>query len=134
MKDSEQQITAPDYGVGLIRHIVLFRYREDLSDSERSEVRRRFQALAESQREGRRYIIGLEWGPQSSPEGLDGGFQDGFIVTFGSEGDRNYYLGSPMVSSPQLRDPEHHRFKEFVQPFLATDGPSVLVFDFVTRG
>lgn len=129
----EQDITASDYKPGVLRHVVLFRYRDGITDEERDEVRRRFCALAGSLREGRRYITSIEWGEQMSPEGLDAGFQDAFILTFASEGDRNFYVGDPVISSPNLRDAEHHRFKLFVGPFLATHAPGALVFDFVSR-
>lgn len=131
--EDEQLITAPDYRPGIIRHIVLFRYRDDISNSERAEVRRRFQELAGSLRDGKPYIIGIEWGAQSSPEGVHGGFEEAFIVTFESEGDRNFYVGEPVTSSPELRDEAHHRFKEFVGPYLTTTAPSVLVFDFMVQ-
>jgi hypothetical protein len=129
----EKLITAPDYRPGVIRHIVLFRYRDDISEEELAEVRRRFLDLAGSLRDGRPYITSIEWGPQSSPEGLHGNFRDAFIVTFESEGDRNYYVGEPVTSSPELRDEAHHSFKAFVGPYLAAGGTPVLVFDFMVQ-
>lgn len=132
-RDEEELITARDHNPGALRHIVLLRYQEDLSQLQRTAVRQRFSALAESLRDGQRYITSLEWGPQISPEGLSGGFDDAFILTFSSEGDRNYYLGAPLISSKDLRDENHHQFKEFLGPYLASQGPAVLVFDFAVQ-
>lgn len=121
-------ITAPDYRPGLLRHIVLFGYRDATTREQRREIENRFHALAESRRRGNRYIVSIESGPQNSPEGLHGGLEHGFIVTFRSEGDRNYYLGEPLVTDPSCYDQVHHDFKQFVGQYFRPSG--VLVFDF----
>jgi hypothetical protein len=87
--------------------------------------------LAESKRQGRRYIASIESGVQNSPEGLHRGLEHGFIVTFESEGDRNYYLGEPLITNPACYDPIHHEFKRFVVQHVSPTG--VLVFDFTVR-
>ncbi|WP_347110932.1 Dabb family protein [Paenarthrobacter sp. S56] len=126
-------ITASGYRPGLIKHIVLFKYRDATTPAEREEIEERFHALQTSTRDGKEYILGIESGPQNSPEGLHRGLEHGFIVTFGSEGDRNYYLGEPLITNPGCYDPAPHGFKQFVGPYLSQDG--VLVFDFpVQRG
>lgn len=125
----ESILTAPDYRPGLLRHIVLFQYRATTTPLQRREIEERFHALAESRRGGKRYIVGIESGPQNSPEGLHRGLEHGFIVTFRSEGDRNYYLGEPLIADPAFYDAAHHQFKKFVGPYLQPNG--VLVFDFV---
>nr|WP_246314766.1 Dabb family protein [Kineococcus aurantiacus] len=117
--------TARDFRPGLVRHVVLFRYRPEVDADQREEVLRRFRALADSPRDGAPYIVSIEAGPQTSGEGVDGGFDHGIVVTFASEGDRNHYVGTPVVEDPAFSDPEHARFKEFVGPLLA----DVLVFD-----
>jgi hypothetical protein len=124
-------ITAPDYRPGLLRHIVLFGYRYTTTREQRQEIEDRFHALAESRRRGKRYIVSIESGAQNSPEGLHGGLEHGFIVTFQSEGDRNYYLGEPLVTDPACYDPAHHEFKQFAGEHLRPSG--VLVFDFKVR-
>lgn len=126
-------ITASDYRPGLIKHIVLFQYREATTPAQRQEIEDRFHALRTSTRGGEEYILSIESGPQNSPEGLHRDLEHGFIVTFSSEGDRNYYLGEPLVMDPDFYDPAHHEFKQFVGPHLKSNG--VLVFDFpVQRG
>ncbi|TPF73880.1 Dabb family protein [Brucella gallinifaecis] len=125
--------TASEYKPGTIQHIVLFKYKKSVTSAQIQEVRRRFLALkTEAKRNGMPYIQQIEAGAQNSGEGADKGFQEGFIVTFLSEGDRNYYVGSPVVTDPKFYDQEHQKFKTFVGPLLANkDG--VLVFDFTVR-
>lgn len=117
-----------DYKVGVVRHIVLFRYRDAISNEDQREVTRRFLALQGSLRNGAPYIVSIEEGAQNSGEKMDGGFDQAFLVTFRSQGDRNYYVGQPIVRNPDFYDPAHHAFKEFVSEFLAPEG--VLVFDY----
>ena len=121
-------ITASDYRPGLIKHIVLFQYRETTTPTQRQEIEDRFHALKKSTRGGEEYILSIESGPQNSPEGLHRDLEHGFIVTFRSQGDRNYYLGQPLITDPDCYDRAHHEFKQFVGPHLKPNG--VLVFDF----
>ncbi|MBV2141955.1 Dabb family protein [Falsochrobactrum sp. TDYN1] len=122
--------TAHDYRPGTVQHIVLFRYKNSVTPAQIKETRERFLALKdEARRDGKPYILRLEAGAQNSGEGVDHGFQEGFIVTFASEGDRNYYVGTPVVSDPRFYDAAHQRFKDFVGPLLA-EKDGVLVFDF----
>lgn len=129
---SEQDLTARGYRPGLIRHIVLFRYRSEASETDMDRIRHRFHQLQASLRDGQPYILEIESGNQNSPEGLGQGFDHGFIVTFASEGDRNYYVGEPLITDPNLYDPLHHAFKAFVGPYLDPQPGSALVFDFTS--
>ncbi|WP_375399158.1 Dabb family protein [uncultured Amnibacterium sp.] len=121
--------TSPDYRPGAIVHVVLFRFRDSTSAEERQEVERRFHALADGVRHGRRYIRSIRSGAQISPEDAGHGFELGFVVEFSSEGDRNYYLGRPVVGDSDDFDPDHDAFKRFVAPLVAPDGAGVLTFD-----
>jgi len=122
--------TASKYKPGIVQHIVLFKYKNSVTPSQIKEVRRRFLALKhEAKRGGKPYIASLEAGSQNSGEGADRGFQEGFIVTFRSEGDRNYYVGTPVIADPKLFDLAHQKFKDFVGPLLA-EKDGALVFDF----
>ncbi|GAA4978829.1 Dabb family protein [Kineococcus glutinatus] len=126
--------TARDHRPGLVRHIVLFRYRQEVTEAQKAEVLRRFLALADSRRaDGERYITSVEAGGQGSGEGAGGGYEHGVVVTFASEGDRNHYVGAPVVEDPAYCDAEHAAFKEFVGPLLHPDG-GALVFDVVGHG
>jgi Stress responsive A/B Barrel Domain len=125
-----QRFTARDYRPQPVRHLVLFRYRPDVSESERTGVAARFAALIESRRsDGRPYIESVDIGTQMSGEGVGHGFELGVIVTFASLGDRNYYVGSPVVEDPRYFDQQHAAFKESVGLLLAEGEAGVLVFD-----
>ncbi|MGO9605224.1 MAG: Dabb family protein [Candidatus Binataceae bacterium] len=124
-----ERFTAPDYKPGLIRHIVLFRYNREVSSEQKQEVINRFLALKTlAKRNGSTYILSIETGSDISGEGLDQCFEQGFIVTFKSQGDRNYYVGQPVVTDPSFYDPAHQAFKDFVAPLLDQNG--AFVFDF----
>ncbi|MBW4032939.1 MAG: Dabb family protein [Acidobacteria bacterium] len=122
-----ERFTARDYRVGPIIHVVLFRYRPDVSQAEKDEILSRFLALAETERAGEPYIESIVGGPPMGGESAEAGFEYGFIVTFASAGDRNYYVGDPVISDTRFVDPVHADFKRFVGPFLSPGG--VLVFD-----
>ncbi|NRD09768.1 Dabb family protein [Rathayibacter agropyri] len=124
-----ERFVARDHRPGTLRHIVLIRFRPTALVAEADEVVRRFLALAhECVRDGHPYIVSIETGPQLSTEGAGEGFDRAFLLTFTSEGDLNYYLGRPAVEAPELYDPAHDAFKEFVGPFVDTAG--IVAFDF----
>lgn len=129
---TDAQLTARDHVPGLVHHVVLFRLRDDATDADRDEVERRFRALADSPHPDGSgpYIRSLHAGRQSSPEGVGRGFELGFVLTFSSEGDRNLYLGEPLIADPTRIDRQHAAFKDHVGPLLAPDPHGVLVFDF----
>ncbi|HGM5487203.1 MULTISPECIES: Dabb family protein [Serratia] len=126
--------TAGDYKPGLLKHIVLFKYKKTVTQAQRDAVTGRFLSLKRSIRPGADtpYILSIVEGVQNSGEGVDGGFEQGFIVTFKSEGDRNYYVGKPPVDTEGDYDEAHDAFKQFVAPLLSDDN-GVLVFDFSLR-
>jgi hypothetical protein len=119
------------YDPGPTMHIVLFKYKTSVTTAQKKEVVRRFLALQPSPRQdtGKSYILYINSGVQNSLEGVARGFEQGFIVAFKSGGDRNYYVGKPIVNDPDFFDHKHDEFKNFVGPLLAEDN-GVLVFDF----
>ena len=130
-------VTGTEYKQGLVKHLVLFRYKNTTSAEQRSEIAKRFLALQrESLRNGQPYIMSIEYGLQNSGEGADLGLQEGFIVTFKSEGDRNYYVGRPIITDPAYYEPAHQAFKDFVGPYIndSGDSPGAVVFDFCVGG
>ena len=122
------RFTSAGFHRGLVRHIVLFRFLPTITDDQRAEVVRRFMALARTSRreDGSPVVVSIETGAQISGEGVDDGLQQGFVVTFRSEGDRNYYVGRPVVTDPAYFDPAHEAFKKFAAPYIVT----TLVFDY----
>lgn len=131
-QDELQQVglvrfTGPDYKPGLVRHMVMFRYKPGTSEAIRRQIREQFLAMQQSaRRNGRPYILSIETGLQNSGEGADQGLQEAFLITFRSEGDRNYYVGTPVVNSPAYYEPTHERFKQFAFPHIQ----SAVVFDY----
>ena len=99
----------------LLRHIVLFKFRENATETQIQKVIDAFSALPTKIKE----IQSYEWGLNNSPEGLDKGFTHCFQVTFKSEADREIYLPHP----------DHKAFVEVLKPILA----DVLVVDYWTK-
>jgi hypothetical protein len=133
---SDDELTARDFRPGPVHHIVLFRLSAGCTPDDAQEVERRFRALADAPHPDGSglYIRSIAAGRQSSHEGASHGFELGFVVLFASEGDRNTYVGEPLVSDPALVDREHAAFKAFVGPLLAPGPDGVLVFDFTDGG
>jgi hypothetical protein len=121
--------TAPSYRRGTIGHIVLIRFADAVPASARTDAIQEFLDLCSAcVREDKPYIRSIEAGAQSSGEGADRGFRYAFVLHFDSEGDRNYYVGEPVVDDPDFYDTRHHAFKQMIGPLLAPQG--VLVFDY----
>ncbi|RKR75974.1 Dabb family protein [Frondihabitans australicus] len=122
------EVTARDYRPGLVRHVVLFRFREGVDQAAQEQAEARFRALADAPRhDGAPYVVSIVAGPQTSPEDTDHVVDLGFIVTFASEGDRNYYVGQPVVTDPAYFCAAHDAYKAFVGPLL----DDVIVFDLI---
>ncbi|SRR5690606_24206365 len=88
----------------LLRHVVLFSFNDDASDSDIRRIEEAFSALPGKIPEIKDY----EWGTNNSPEGLNDGLTHCFLVTFASEADRAVYLPHP----------EHKAFVEILGPHL----------------
>ena len=126
-----KEITAPYYRLGEIKHIVMFHFKPEVNATEKQVAVERFLKLEKSAvRNGKPYISSIITGSQNSHEGLSMGFEQAFIVTFKSEGDRNYYVGTPLVTDPQYFDAMHDDFKKFITPLILADKKGALVFDF----
>ncbi|AJD40378.1 Dabb family protein [Rhizobium sp. SEMIA 4085] len=100
----------------MILHCVLLRLKAAMTGEEK-------QALLESVVALKQVIPGIldvRYGPNVSPEGLHGGFVDGFVVTFENAEARDAYLVHP----------EHVAVGERI--ISSTDGglAGLLVFDF----
>jgi hypothetical protein len=96
------EVTDPQYKPGLLKlkHVVLFRYADTVMIDQKIEVTRRFLALKTNcLHNGKPYIVSIVTGAQNSSEGAARNLEQGFIVTFRSEGDRNYYVGQPPVAA-----------------------------------
>ncbi|MGI9553084.1 MAG: Dabb family protein [Aurantibacter sp.] len=88
----------------VLRHVVLFKFKEGTSQEKVKEIVDAFSALPSQIPE----IAGYEWGLNNSPEGLNKGLTHGFLLTFKSEADRATYLPHPA----------HTAFGELLTPHL----------------
>jgi hypothetical protein len=106
-----------------VLHFTTFRYR---FSEDRKKVIERFLALQQGcvkpPSGGTPYIVSIETGKATSPEGFDQGMVDGFLMTFNSEEDHSFYIDE---------DPVHKEFQRFVSPKLDKEG--VFVFDFTVE-
>lgn len=101
---------------GSVRHIVLFKFAEELEAEEVSKIVDAFAELPKKID----VIAEFEMGTDISPEQLAAGYTHCFIVTFKSVADRDAYLPHPA----------HQAFVDLIQGKIA----SALVFDFVVGG
>ena len=99
----------------LLRHVVLFRFKEDAKATDIKKVEQAFAALPGKIDS----IYGFEWGTDVSTENLADGFTHCFVVTFKSEADRASYLPHPA----------HKAFGQLLGPVL----DKVLVVDYWTN-
>lgn len=99
----------------LLRHVVLFKFKEGTSAEDIKKVENAFTALPSKISQ----IQGYEWGLNNSPEGLEKGFTHCFFLTFKSEEDRAAYLPHP----------DHKAFGAVLGPHL----DDVLVIDYWTK-
>lgn len=99
----------------LLRHVVLFKFKDDIGPEQVQEVIDAFAGL----RKEIPTIVDFEYGTDVSVENKAEGFTHCFLVTFRSVEDRDAYLPHPA----------HGKFVELVGPRL----DKVLVFDYWTK-
>lgn len=99
----------------LLRHVVLFGFKEEATAEDIKKVEEAFAALP-----GKIDVIkGYEWGTNVSPENLDQGHTHCFFLTFANEKDRDAYLVHPA----------HKEFGGILRPYLA----KVTVVDYFVK-
>ncbi len=84
-------IQAQDNQSDVLRHVVLFKFKDSSSQADVAKVEKAFADLPSKIEE----IKGYEWGTNNSPEGLNQGLTHCFLLTFESEEDRDAYLIHP---------------------------------------
>lgn len=99
----------------LLRHVVLFKFKDGSSPEDVKKVEDAFRALPSKIKE----VKDFEWGTNNSPENLNQGFTHCFFVSFASEKDREVYLPHPA----------HKAFVDVLKPHL----DKVLVVDYWTN-
>ena len=96
----------------VLRHMVLFKFKEGTTAEQVKQVEEAFRALPGKIKQ----VKGFEWGTNVSPENLAQGYTHCFLLTFNSDKDRDAYLV----------DPAHKEFGNVLKPYLE----KVLVVDF----
>lgn len=88
----------------LLRHVVLFKFKDTAKPADIKKVEAAFAGLSRKIS----LIKQFEWGTNNSPENLNQGLTHCFFVTFTSEKDRDAYLVHP----------DHQAFVEILKPQL----------------
>jgi len=88
----------------LLRHVVLFKFKDTAAPEQIKQVEDAFRALPSKIN----LIQGFEWGANVSPENLSQGFTHCFVLTFASDKDRDAYLVHPA----------HKEFGKLLGPYL----------------
>lgn len=70
----------------ILRHIVLFKFKEDATAAQIKRVEKAFTLLPSQIKE----IVNFEWGLNNSPEQLNKDFTHSFVVTFKTEDEGAY--------------------------------------------
>ena len=98
-----------------LRHFVALKFKSTATEEQVREIEKDFSDLKSKIPQ----VASIEWGKNVSPENLNKGFTDGFLVTFHTKEDRDEYLTHP----------EHLKFKETALPLV----DEVLVLDFWSK-
>lgn len=88
----------------VLRHVVLFKFKDTATSDDVKKVEEAFSALAKKLP----LIKGYEWGKNNSPENLNQGLTHCFLLTFSSDKDRDAYLVHP----------DHKAFGKVLGPHL----------------
>ena len=91
-------------GSKVLRHVVLFKFKDSSTPADVKKVEDAFAELATKLPTIKAY----EWGTNSSPEGLNQGLTHCFLLTFSSDKDRDDYLVHP----------DHKAFGKILGPHL----------------
>ncbi len=105
-------VTAQKTSEKMLRHVVLFKFKDTASAAGVKSVEVAFMALKEKIS----LVKDLEWGTNNSPEKINEGLTHCFFATFNSEKDRDDYLVHPA----------HKAFVEILKPYLE----KVVVIDY----
>ena len=100
----------------LLRHVVLFKFKEESKEEEVNKINEAFNALPDAIP----VIKDFEWGLNDSPENFHQGFTHCYMLTFSSEEDRD------SIYAPH---PKHQEFVASLQPHLE----KVFVVDYWTN-
>ncbi|MGZ8557183.1 MAG: Dabb family protein [Chitinophagaceae bacterium] len=97
-------ISATTKETKMLRHVVLFKFKDNATPEQVKQVENAFLALPSAIKE----IKEMEWGTNNSPENLNQGLTHCFFLSFNSEKDRDAYLPHPA----------HKAFGAILTPYL----------------
>jgi hypothetical protein len=97
-------ISATNKETKMLRHVVLFKFKDNATPDQVKQVENAFLALPSAIKE----INDFEWGTNNSPENLNQGLTHCFLLSFNSEKDRDAYLPHPA----------HKAFGAMLTPYL----------------
>lgn len=97
-------ISATHKETKMLRHVVLFKFKDDATADQVKQVENAFRKLPSEIKE----IKDFEWGTNNSPENLNQGLTHCFFLSFESEKDRDAYLPHPA----------HKAFGAVLTPYL----------------
>ena len=100
----------------LLRHVVIFKFKDEAREEDVDRLNKSFNALADEID----VVKDFEWGLNNSPENFHQDFTHCYILTFGSEEDRD------SIYTPH---PQHQAFVASLQPHLE----KVFVVDYWTN-
>lgn len=100
-----------------VRHVVVFKYKATATEAQIAEITTAFRALKDSIPG----IVSFEQGRNHSPEKLDQGFTNVYLLTFTSVAARDLYLPHP----------EHKKFGDLLGRLGVVE--SVFVVDFTSQ-
>ena len=98
-----------------LRHVVLFKFKQETPPEQIEALENAFCALPHAINE----VFNLEWGTDVSVENLAQGFTHCFLLTFQNEKDRDTYISHPA----------HKAFVAMLQPHLE----KALVVDYMAK-
>jgi heme-degrading monooxygenase HmoA len=101
----------------VLRHIVLYKFKDDLKPGQVDEVIAAFNLLASKVDT----VIGYEHGTNLSTEGKSDGLTHAFVVTFRNEKDRDAYIAHP-AHAEYVKVVKDRREKVVVFDFWAPEG------------
>ncbi len=98
--------------VGALRHVVLFKFNNDVSPAQQHEVIQASRDLQDRIPQVRAY----EWGTETSRRGMNLGFTHAAVFVFDNEAERDAYL----------EHPAHQEFVAMIRPLMQ----EIFVFDY----
>ena len=114
--NTTETVTMEKKKTPVLRHVVIFKFRDDAPETEVQKLNEQFASLAEHIP----VIQDFEWGLNDSPEDFHQGFTHCYMLTFASEEDRD------SIYTPH---PKHQAFVANLQSYLE----KVFVVDYWTR-